>query len=120
MDGRLDKKMFEGVASIRDQNADLILNGVIDFNQKKPRFKLLADVTRADLLALGLMKDSLVFTGKADVDFTSNTIDNFLGTAKISDATLHRNGRRLSFDSLNVTAGYNLSLIHISEPTRPY
>lgn len=107
VDGQLDKKMFEGVASIRDQNADLILNGVIDFNQKKPRFKLLADVTRADLLALGLMKDSLVFTGKADLDFTSNTIDNFLGTARISDATLHRNGRRLSFDSLNVTAGYN-------------
>ena len=30
--GKLDKKLFEGVASIRDANADLTLNGIIDFN----------------------------------------------------------------------------------------
>lgn len=104
VDGRLDKKMFEGVASIKDENADLLLNGIIDFNKKTPRFKLLADVKSSNLHNLKLIKDSISFSGKADLDFTSDNIDNFLGTARITEAELKKNGKKLSFDSLVVSA----------------
>lgn len=107
VDGRLDKKMFEGVATIKDDNADLTLNGIIDFNGKLPRFNLLADVTKADLHKLNLTKDSISFRGKASLDFTSTTIDNFLGTARITDAEIKKNDRQLPFDSLVISAGYN-------------
>jgi len=106
VDGRLDKKMFEGVASVKDKNADLVLNGIIDYNKKTPRFKLLADVAHADLFKLKLIKDSLAFKGRADLDFTSSTLDNFLGTARITEAEIAKNGQRLPFDSLTVSAGY--------------
>ncbi|HUR65947.1 MAG TPA: translocation/assembly module TamB domain-containing protein [Chitinophagaceae bacterium] len=106
IDGRLDKKMFEGVASIKDPNADLTLNGIIDFNQKTPRFKLFADIAKADLRNLGILKDTVEFRGKADLDFTSNSIDNFLGTARITEAAITKNGHPLSFDSLIVSADY--------------
>ncbi len=110
IDGRLDKKMFEGVASIKDDNADLVMNGIIDFNKSTPRFKLLANVTRADLFNLKLLKDSITFSGKADLDFTSINLDNFLGTARITEAELRKNGERMSFDSLIVTADYTDSV----------
>lgn len=106
VDGLLDKKMFEGTASIKDENADLHLNGVIDFNKKTPRFNLQADVAKAYLYKLGLTRDSLSFTGKANLDFTSDNIDNFLGSARISDAELKKGDQRIAFDSLVVTAGY--------------
>ncbi|MFZ9387627.1 MAG: translocation/assembly module TamB domain-containing protein [Chitinophagaceae bacterium] len=110
LDGRLEKKKFEGVASIKDANADLIMNGIVDLNQATPRFKLLTHVTKADLFNLKLLKDSITFSGNADLDFSSINLDNFLGTARITEAELRHNGERMSFDSLIIAADYTDSI----------
>ncbi len=102
--GTLNKKLFEGVASIRDENADLDLNGVIDFNSKTPRFDLVANVNSANLKNLKLTSDSIEFKGRFNFNFTSSSIDDFLGTARITDAEITRNGQRLPFDSLVVVS----------------
>ena len=102
--GKLNKKLFEGVASINDKNADLTLNGVIDFNGNTPRFDLVADVVSANLKNLQLTTDSITFAGKLNFNFTSVNIDNFLGNARITEAEITRNGRRLPFDSLIVSS----------------
>lgn len=104
--GRLDKKLFEGFAAIRDENANLDLNGIIDFNSSTPRFDLIADVAMINFKNLKLTKDSIGFSGKLNFNFTSANIDNFLGTARITDAELTKDGNRLPFDSLIVTAAY--------------
>ncbi|MBC7874335.1 MAG: translocation/assembly module TamB domain-containing protein, partial [Ferruginibacter sp.] len=104
--GQLDKKRFEGVASIRDNNADLILNGVIDFNTITPTFDLVADVVKANLKNLKLTKDSVTFAGKLNFNFTGSSLDNFLGHARISEGEITRNGERLPFDSLVVLSEY--------------
>lgn len=102
--GKLDKKLFEGVASMRDENAELDLNGVIDFNGKTPRFDLVADIGKADLKKLKLTSDSITFRGKLNFNFTSNSIDNFMGNARITEAELTKDGHRLPFDSLVVSS----------------
>ena len=108
--GRLDKKLFEGLASIRDENAELDLNGVIDFNGKSPRFNLVADVVKADLKNLKLTKDSLTFKGNLNFNFTSNSIDDFLGNARITNAEITKDGRRIPFDSLTIATSYEDSV----------
>jgi hypothetical protein len=100
--GKFDKRLFEGVASIDDANADLTLNGIIDFNSKTPRFDLVADVVKANLKNLKLTKDSITFAGKLNFNFAGNSIDNFLGNARITNAEITKDGRRLPFDSLMV------------------
>ncbi|NOT52739.1 MAG: hypothetical protein HOP10_15855 [Chitinophagaceae bacterium] len=104
--GRLDKNLFEGIASIRDDNADIDLNGKIDFNNKPPVFKLTADVARSNLQNLKLIKDNIVFRGKLDLDFSSNSIDNFSGTARITEAEISKDGNILPFDSLIIASSY--------------
>lgn len=104
--GRLDKRLFDGAASINDENVKIDLNGVIDFNSKTPRFNLLADVTKANLKNLYLTKDSIEFSGKLNFNFTSSTIDNFQGDARITDAEIRKDGIRLPFDSLIVSSNY--------------
>ncbi|MFZ1856259.1 MAG: hypothetical protein WAU29_02775 [Chitinophagaceae bacterium] len=104
--GKLDKQLFEGMASIRDENADLTLNGVIDFNDKVPRFNLLADVVSTNFKNLKITKDSITFSGKLNVNFSGNSLDNFLGTARITDAELTKDGHRLPFDSLIASSEY--------------
>lgn len=104
--GRLEKNLFEGLASIRDDNADLDMNGIMDFNKKTPFFNLRANVAWANLQNLNLTKDAITFRGKLDLNFSDITIDNFLGNARITDAELTKDGRRLPFDSLIVSSSY--------------
>jgi hypothetical protein len=106
VNGRLDKKMFKGDASIRDKNADIILNGIIDFNSKIPRFNLIAAVANSNLKNLKLTNDSITFAGNLNVNFEGINLDNFLGSARITDAALTRNGNRIPIDSLIVTSEY--------------
>ncbi|MGZ8539566.1 MAG: translocation/assembly module TamB domain-containing protein [Chitinophagaceae bacterium] len=104
--GRLDKKRFDGDASIKDEEADLTLNGLIDFNSKTPTFNFLADVQKANLKKLNLTSDDISFKGKLNLNFSGSTIDNFLGNASITEASLTRNGSPLPFDSLIVSSEY--------------
>lgn len=102
--GKLDKKLFDGNAAIEDQNAQLTLNGVIDLNGKVPAFDFFADVQNLNLKNLNLSHDSLVFRGKLNLDFTGDNIDDFLGTARITEGHLTRNGNPFSFDSLSLSS----------------
>ncbi len=104
--GQLDKERFEGSFAINDENAELTLDGIIDFNKKTPVFNFLADVKKANLQNLGLTDDNLAFNGKFNLDFTGATIDDFLGTARISDAVLTKDGIPLPFDSLVLSSAY--------------
>lgn len=104
--GILDKKKFDGIASINDPEAKLTLNGLIDFNSKTPSFNFLANVEKANLHNLKLTRDDIAFTGKFNLNFTGDNIDNFLGYASITEASLTRNGNPLPFDSLIVSSGY--------------
>src|SRR5206468_3828612 len=78
------------------------LKGIIDLNSKTPSFDFFADVQNINLKNLHLSKDSLVFKGKLNLNFTGDNIDNFLGTAKVSEASLTKDGNPLSFDSLTL------------------
>ncbi len=104
--GKLDKKLFDGTAIINDEHLKLDMSGVIDFNSKSPRFNLMATVNKANLKDLHLTRDSIDFRGILNFNFTSSTIDNFLGEARITDAELLKNGTPLPFDSLIITSSF--------------
>ncbi len=65
-----------------------------------PQFAFKATLSKADLKKLKYTSDDFVLKGQFNLNFTGNTIDNFLGTAKIYDASLTHNNVPLSFDSL--------------------
>jgi hypothetical protein len=92
INGKLDKKKFEGIASINDDVTELTLNGLIDFNSKTPVFNFLADVKKVNLKKLNLTREDIGFAGKLNLNFSGSTIDDFLGNAIIREASLTRNG----------------------------
>lgn len=102
--GRLDKKLFEGDASIDDPELSLTLNGLINFNDSIPVFDFKANVQNANLQKLKLTKDNIKFAGRARLNLSGDNIDNFLGRAEIMDATLSRNELPLPFDSLVISS----------------
>ncbi|NML22130.1 hypothetical protein HHL16_14700 [Pseudoflavitalea sp. G-6-1-2] len=100
--GTVAKRLFNGELNVADSNLTAKLNGLVDFSKAVPEFNFDADISKASLKNLKLTKDSIDGYGKFKFDFTGNNIDNFLGTARIYDASVFKNGRRISFDSLSV------------------
>jgi hypothetical protein len=99
--GDFKKKLFHGEASTNDPNLAIqSLKGTINFNEKIPEFNFDAQLDKADFKKLNLSKEDFLLKGHFNLNFTGNNIDNFLGTAKITDAALTHNQFPLSFDSL--------------------
>ncbi len=105
INGDFEKKLFIGHFSIDDPNLEISsLDGALNLLEGNPGFKLQASVEKADLKNLGLTKEAFNFSGDLDLNFTGNSIDNFLGAARVSNAQLQQQNNRLSFDSLNINS----------------
>ena len=97
VNGAVAKKKFNGELIASDPNLDAHLNGLIDFSAEQPKFDFEAEVAKADLTKLHFVKSQVEFDGKFKCNFTGDNIDNFLGKASIYDASLFKNGGRVSF-----------------------
>ena len=102
VNGAIAKKKFNGELIASDPNLDAHLNGLIDFSLQQPKFDFEAAVAKANLTRLHFADQQLEFNGKFKCNFTGDDIDNFLGHASIYDASLYKNGQRVSFDSLTL------------------
>ncbi len=102
-DGAIKKKNFQGDFKSEDPNFIFTSNIVVDLNGDAPSFNVLGDLVTANLKSLKLSKDSVAITGLFDLDFKGHNIDDFLGYAKILNATIIHNNQRLDFDSLTLT-----------------
>jgi hypothetical protein len=102
VNGAVAKKKFNGELIASDPNLNAHLNGLIDFSQEQPKFNFEAEVTKADLSKLHFISKKVEFNGKFKCNFTGDNIDNFLGNASIYDASVFKNGQRVSFDSLTL------------------
>ena len=99
--GDFGKKLFTGMVTIDDPNLKLdSLRGTIDLSGKEPQFAFNAMLAKADLKKLKYTLDDFVLKGRFDLNFKGSNIDNFLGTAKIYNASLTHKDVPLSFDSL--------------------
>lgn len=104
--GTVSKQQLNGDFTVKDPNADIHLNGLIDFSKKLPVFDATAQIAKADLRALRLTKDSIQLKGDFNLNMQGNSLANIIGTARISNAELQANGRQLSFDFLNLASYY--------------
>ncbi len=102
VNGAVAKRKFNGELTTLDPNLNLHLKGLIDFSQTPPKFDFNAEVDKANLTKLHFVNQDVEFNGKFKFNFTGDDIDNFLGQASIYDASVYKNGQRVSFDSLTL------------------
>jgi hypothetical protein len=115
--GTLARRLFNGAFSINDTTVVAQLNGLIDFSKEQPQFDFTAAIEKANLKKLQLYKDNIDLNGQFEFRFTGSNIDNFLGTAKIYNASVYRNGQRIAFDSLTMQSSMidnNKSIVVLS------
>ncbi|NNV57973.1 hypothetical protein GD597_21090 [Panacibacter sp. KCS-6] len=106
-DGAVEKRKFIGDFKASDPNFDFTSSINIDFTGQQPRFNILGDLANANFQKLNFTKENVLLTGLFDLNFTGRNIDEFLGSAKILNATLLHDNVQLDFDSLSVNASYD-------------
>ncbi len=105
LNGTFVKSLFKGHLDIDDPNLKIRdLNGTISLAGDKTAFNFDADLQKANLQKLNFTTDDFTLTGLLNLNFVGNNIDNFLGTAKVYNATLLHDSIRLSFDSLSLSS----------------
>ena len=105
VNGKFVQKIFTGLLSIHDENLSVdSLKGTIDLNNKVPQFLFNASLGKADFKKLKFTEDDFTLKGQFELNFAGNNIDDFLGTAKIYNASLSHNHLPLDFDSLTLQA----------------
>lgn len=104
VDGEVNRNVFDGVLKANDPNAQLTLNGLVNYSEDIPKFDFLADIQNLNFKNLNFTQDNLSLTGRINANFTGKSIDDFLGSANVGQATLVNNGNPLSFDSLSLTS----------------
>lgn len=103
LNGTFIKNFFSGNLDIDDPNLKIVnLNGFISLLGDSTQFNFDADLQKANLQKLNFTRDDYSLSGLLNFNFAGNNIDNFLGTAKIYNATLKHDSTRLSFDSLTL------------------
>ena len=102
VNGTVAQKKFNGKLISNDSNLNASLNGLIDYGQLQPKFDFDAEITSSNLQKLHFTQDDIEFNGKLRFNFTGDDIDNFLGSARIYNASLYKKGQRISFDSLTL------------------
>ena len=105
VNGNFSKKLFTGHLSIDDPNLKIKgLDGQINLSKDEPEFNFDASLQSVNLKQLKITNEDFSLTGHFSLNFTGDNIDNFLGTAKVYDASLRHDSTRLSFDSLSLTS----------------
>lgn len=102
--GAIQKGKFDGDFKADDPNFDLTSHVAIDLTGQKPAVNILGDLEVANLKALNFTNADFQLTGLFDLNFQGRNIDEFVGSAKLLNATLKHDSSRLDFDSLAVTA----------------
>lgn len=115
MNGDVANGRFNGHLSINDPNLNIkSLDGKLNFLKDELAFDLNADLQYANFKNINLTNNNISFSGQFSLNFTGNNIDNFLGAARIYDATLKHDNTTMSFDSLRFESKYVDNQKHLS------
>jgi hypothetical protein len=103
IDGKFDKKYFDGNLKVNDKNVQLDFDGGVNLNPKLPVFNFKASIKNAKLRALHLYKDSLKVDAVFRTNFSGTNLNNIQGDLLI---------QRIRLD--NVKGIYNIDSVELN------
>ncbi|GAB3781525.1 translocation/assembly module TamB domain-containing protein [Spirosoma horti] len=104
--GNLQNGLFQGNLRINDPNLAVNLDGEFNLSGAKNHYDLRGMIDHADLRELGYLRDSLVVKTKLDVQLEGSKLDDIVGSAVFTNATLtlNRPERNLAVDKLTLAS----------------
>lgn len=104
VNGYILRKSFNGLLQIHDDYLDMDFNGRADLSKKTPEFRFDADVRRAALKNLNLIKEDIRISGKIKSDFSGARADDIVGSISLKDILVFRDTISARVKYLNLDA----------------
>jgi len=104
IDGKFEKKFFDGNLKIDDKNLQLVFDGGVNLNPALPVFNFRATIKNAKLRALKLYKDSLKVDATFSTNFSGTNLNNIQGNLLIQKIRLDNVKGIYNIDSLELQA----------------
>ena len=106
IDGLLQKKSFDGALKIQDKYLDMDFDGRADLSTAIPEFRFTANIRKAMLKNLNLLKDSITIAAHIESDFAGAKIDDMLGSVDLSDILISRDSLSARVKHLGLSAKF--------------
>ncbi|MBS3914485.1 MAG: translocation/assembly module TamB domain-containing protein [Bacteroidetes bacterium] len=101
--GDLTASHFEGKAVLNDLRVNSEFEGKIEFNSENPKFDFRASANGLDLYEIGLDSVHTLVWGKARVDASGMSLDEFEGRISLQDVNIHRLGEVFDYRYQNIS-----------------
>ncbi len=100
LDGTVDARVLHAQVDVNDRNLKLQGEAAVDFRSSETSYDFSTIVEKANLLEMGLIKDSLQLEGQVTGKFQGNTINNIVGNARLHHIVLRKPSSSISIDSI--------------------
>lgn len=106
VEGVIDKKSFDGKASINDTNLVFNYSGRIDLDSSHPNYTFTFNLLGADLKALQVTKENIRMSAFIQSDLKKENTKNITGSAFIKNVKVIKGEEKYQLDSLSLTSSY--------------
>ncbi len=93
LNGNIKEKIFNGLLTSKDPNADFDFNGNINFTNKVPQMDFISTVNRIDLKKLNFTTQDAVISTQILINLSGDNLNNLTGDINF-DNTLYKNAAK--------------------------
>ncbi len=97
LSGKLNRNLFDGNFTIKDEHIDLVFRGLLNFKDSVPRFNFQANVNKLDLKTINFSKKDIVLGGQFDLNLSNNRLSTMEGTAIVNNLAIIYNHQEKYF-----------------------
>ncbi len=106
IDGDFNDAFFSGKAIIKDPNANLTFDGMINYKDTVPQFNFKSNITSINLQALNLTTDSVsrIICVEVDINGEGSNPDNANGYAILNNLSYYQDGKEYEAEEIEIVA----------------
>lgn len=104
LDGRFDNSSFRGEADISNNDAELSIDGLIDFNNKVPTYNFTSQIAKLQLDSLGFSNRFKEVKGSLTLNASGSTIDSLVGSLHAKNISVSEQGEVYSLENVVLEA----------------
>lgn len=108
VDGDIANNLFNGLLNINDEHLKMDFTGKVDFQNKLPEFNFIADIEKAELAMLKLIKrdTSSFLKTHIEMNLVGNNFDNIIGSININNTLYTETKHKYKLKEININAEY--------------
>lgn len=102
LNGNIKEKVFNGLLTSKDPNADFDFNGNINFKEKVPEMDFISTVNNLDLKKINFTKQEAQISTQILINLKGNNLNNLTGTINFDDTKYKNETKKFNISTFDL------------------